>query len=623
VGDGDRATAPSRLQALTLFEWLCTAHPGRFQPGQLRTLQRRVREWRGQHGPDQDVVFDQTAVPGREAAVDFTDATDLGVTIAGQPFAYLWFAWVLSFSGWTYPELAPSESFEALVSGLQGALWTLGAAPRVVRHDSLSAATHELRRSGGRHLNARFRAVLDHYGLQSSRTKPGQPHENGVAEQSHHRTKTSVDQALLLRGHRDFVDETAYVTFVRDVIERKRNVPALPRLTEERRHLRPLPCSAIPSYTTFTCQVRRWSTIHIGGRTYSVPSRLIGHTLEVRQHPAVVEVRYRDQLVERMPRLRGREHHIDYRHIIGALVRKPGAFARYRYREELFPTLTFRRAYDALVTTHGERADIEYLRILQLAATSGQTRVATTLERVLRDQQPVRLRCHPSRRHATDADDSAAGPASPGTWPCTTPFSLEAPDDRGSDHRSRDDAPHRVWLDRRGAGVGPPLCAGRPAGRLARRARAPRSRSRRTSPTPHCALPSSRALAAWETFDTLDASRLLHTLVQQLRELATGACLETATNVLAFGLPGVGKSHALCAVAHALVDAGHRVLFMPAYALVQELLAAKRALELPRVLRKLDLFEVILVDDLGYVQQSPRKPKSSSHSWRNATSAGP
>jgi DNA replication protein DnaC len=108
-----------------------------------------------------------------------------------------------------------------------------------------------------------------------------------------------------------------------------------------------------------------------------------------------------------------------------------------------------------------------------------------------------------------------------------------------------------------------------------------------------------------KTFETLDAGRLPLALVQQLRQLATGAYLETATNVLAFGLPGVGKSHALCAVAHALIDAGHRVLFTPAYALVQELLAAKRALELPRALRKLDLFEAILIDDLGYVQQSP------------------
>ena len=108
-----------------------------------------------------------------------------------------------------------------------------------------------------------------------------------------------------------------------------------------------------------------------------------------------------------------------------------------------------------------------------------------------------------------------------------------------------------------------------------------------------------------KTFATLDTGRLPGPVVQQLETLATGAFLETATNVLAFGLPGVGKSHALSAVGHALVEAGHSVLCAPAYALVQELLGAKRDLDLPRALRKLDLFEAILLDDLGYVQQSP------------------
>ena len=108
-----------------------------------------------------------------------------------------------------------------------------------------------------------------------------------------------------------------------------------------------------------------------------------------------------------------------------------------------------------------------------------------------------------------------------------------------------------------------------------------------------------------KTFATLDTGRFPAPVAQQLETLATGAFLETATNVLAFGLPGVGKSHALSAVGHALVEAGHSVLCAPAYALVQELLGAKRDLDLPRALRKLDLFEVILLDDLGYVQQSP------------------
>ena len=278
------------------------------------------------------MYFEQVPVPGREAAFDFTDLSDLGVTLRGVAFPHLLFEWVLSYSRWTYVGLALSETFEALVSGLQGALWTLGAVPAVLRHDNLSAATHELRRSGGRQLTARFRQVLDHYGLRSSRIQPGKPHENGVAEQAHFRTATAIEQALLLRGERDFVDEAAYLRFVRAVVDEERNAPAAARLAEERPYLRPLPSARVPEYTTFQCRVRKWSTVRVGGRVYSVPSRLIGHMVEARQHPSTVEVLYGGRVLCTMPRLRGgAEHRIDYRHIIGSLVRKPGAFARYRF----------------------------------------------------------------------------------------------------------------------------------------------------------------------------------------------------------------------------------------------------------------------------------------------------
>ena len=129
------------------------------------------------------MYFEQVAVPGREAAFDFTDASSLGVTIRGEAFRHLLFEWVLSYSRWTYVSLALSETFEALVAGLQGALWTLGAVPAVLRHDNLSAATHELKRSGGRQLTVRFQAVLDHYGLRSSRIQPGKPHEKSIVSQ--------------------------------------------------------------------------------------------------------------------------------------------------------------------------------------------------------------------------------------------------------------------------------------------------------------------------------------------------------------------------------------------------------------------------------------------------------
>ena len=171
------------------------------------------------------------------------------------------------------------------------------------------------------------------------------------------------------------------------------------------------PSTAIPSYTIYLPVVRRWSTIRVAHRTYSVPARLMGHTVEARVHADLVEVRYRGQLVQTMPRLRGEdEHRVDYRHVIGWLVRKPGAFARYRYREDLFPSVTFRRAFDALQTTHGERADVEYLRILQLAALHGEARVTDALRAVLDAGRFDYVRRAAARRTA-HADDSDPPPA--------------------------------------------------------------------------------------------------------------------------------------------------------------------------------------------------------------------
>jgi DNA replication protein DnaC len=107
-----------------------------------------------------------------------------------------------------------------------------------------------------------------------------------------------------------------------------------------------------------------------------------------------------------------------------------------------------------------------------------------------------------------------------------------------------------------------------------------------------------------KTFDTLNLTRLPRTLSRQLKELAAGDFIERSANVLAFGLPGVGKTHAVAALGDALVTKGHSVLFSKTFQLVQELLAAKRDLQLPRALRKLDAFQVLVLDDIGYVQQS-------------------
>ena len=378
------ADRKGNLQVKTIFAELEARYPGRFQPGQKRTLERRVRDWRAVSGPEKEVFFEQEHPPGREGALDFTRAHQLGVRIAGELLVHLLFVFRLSCSSWTWVQVAFGETYEALVEGLQGALWALGEVPEVVRHDNLSAATHELKRSGGRALTTRFRAVLEHYGLDSTRIRPGEAHENGVAEKGNDLVKQALEQALLLRGSRNFDSVVEYQAFIDEVVEQAINRPHASRLAAERPYLKPLPAAAVASYTTYRPKVRRWSTLRLGTRSYSVPSRLIGHQVEVRQYANHLEVYYRDRRVETMPRLRGSQTcRIDYRHVIWSMVKKPGAFARYRYREELFPSLSFRRAYDALRRWRGERADVEYVRILHLAASTFESEVEQALNLLL------------------------------------------------------------------------------------------------------------------------------------------------------------------------------------------------------------------------------------------------
>ena len=202
------------------------------------------------------------------------------------------------------------------------------------------------------------------------------------------RLKDALNQALLLRGSRDFDTTEAYVQFLGQVVAR-RNRLVQGKLERERPHLRPLPPAPVPQYHSYRARVRKWSTVQAAGHTYSVPSRLIGQEVQLRVYADEVEVYYKDQLVERMERVRGEgEARVNYRHIVGSLVRKPGAFARYRFREHLFPTATFRLAYDALRQWRGERADVEYVRILHLSATTMEATVDDALALLLEMGQP-------------------------------------------------------------------------------------------------------------------------------------------------------------------------------------------------------------------------------------------
>ena len=212
------------------------------------------------------MYFPQEHPPGREAQIDFTHCGELKVTIVGQPYRHLLFQLILSHSGWRYAEVAAGETFLALQQGLQNALWTLGGVPQVVRSDNTSAATHEVKRSRGRALNDNYAGLLDHYGLRSTRINRGQSHENGVAEQAHYRLKDAIDQALILRGSRDFDTADDYAGFVRQMVER-RNRLVEGKLEQETLCLGSLPPAPVPEYVNYQARVRKWSTIPYSRRT--------------------------------------------------------------------------------------------------------------------------------------------------------------------------------------------------------------------------------------------------------------------------------------------------------------------------------------------------------------------
>lgn len=374
----------SGLEAKTLFADLQQRFPGRFADGQLRTLQRQVKSWRAQSGPAKEVFFAQRHHPGQLAASDFTHCTELGVTINGSPFEHLLYHFVLTYSNWETVTVCFSESLESLSEGLQNALWELGGVPQVHRTDRLTAAVQP-GVEGPESFKQRYQALLNHYGLQGQAINAGKGNENGDAEQSHHRLKRAVDQALMMRGSRDFTSRDSYVAFLREQYGQK-NAGRAARFAEEVALLRPLPRQRLEACKRLRVRVETGSIINVQNNVYSVASRLIGEWVEARLYAERVEVWYAQKLQERLPRLRGRgKHRIDYRHVIDWLVRKPGAFADYRYRAELFPSSHFRMAYDVLRRQQPARADKEYLRILHLAARESETGVEAALVELLNE----------------------------------------------------------------------------------------------------------------------------------------------------------------------------------------------------------------------------------------------
>lgn len=407
------------LEAKTLLEYLIGLRPEKYEEGHLRTLQRRIRVWRAMRGPDKEVMFPQEHRPGEAMQTDFTWATELGITIQGRPFPHMLCHPVLPYSNWEWATICRSESLLALRSGTQAAVFRLGRRPEWHQTDNSTAATHKPGTGEGdgedRKFNEEYLALMRHLGMKPRTITVGKKNQNGDVEALNGAFKRRLAQHLLMRGSRDFESEESYRSWLEAVLE-KANARRSKKLSEELAVMKVLEVSRLPEYREITVGVKGPSTIRVKKNGYSVPSRLIGEDVQVRVYDDHLEVFYRGELQLTVPRLVGDgKHYINYRHVIWSLVQKPGAFRDYKYREDMFPTLVFRQAYDRLVDQLGERrADIDYLRILHLAGSTMESDVEEALKLLLEEKQVPTL----------DQVKALAAPAKPSV-PALAPLQVD------------------------------------------------------------------------------------------------------------------------------------------------------------------------------------------------------
>ena len=387
------------IEAKTIFDWLSREYPGEYETGQLRSLQRRVKRWRAEHGPESEIFFDQIHHPGEMCASDFCNGNRLKITINRVPFEHLLYHLVATYSNWEYVRVCHSETFEALSEGLSNGLRALGGTPRFHRTDRLGCAINNASNKGAS--LSRYEGLLDYYLIKALPTNPASPNENGDVESAHNHFLRCVQQELILRGSNDFDSREDYERFLAALVER-RNLSRAKKIEEEQQNLNPLPAKDYNSPAILQVRVTRGSTVNIRGNTYSVPSRLIGFEIKAKLYENYIELWYGDKMLERLERLRGKQQaSINYRHIIHWLIRKPGAFRNYKYHAQLFPTNTFRMAYDWLLEHSSQNSTKIYLRILELAATESEVRVEEALDRAFEEDGEISIEI--IERYLTDS----------------------------------------------------------------------------------------------------------------------------------------------------------------------------------------------------------------------------
>ena len=362
------------LSATTLFEDLQERHPGAYSNARKRTFQRRVKAWKALYGPDKEVMFRQQQEAGRLGLSDFTELKDTVITIGGEPLDHRLYHFRLPFSGWSHVKVVlGGESYPALAEGLQEALWRLGGAPREHRTDSLSAAYKNLSADEQKDLTERYEGLCGHYGMRPTRNNRGASHENGAVESPHGHLKRRIAQALLLRGSSEFDSLEAYRTWLDEQV-RRFNRRCAEALAIERSALQGLPARRTTDFTEQVVSVTTASTIEVKRVLYTVPARLVGERLRLHIFDERIEGYVGAAHAVTLPRVypvchERRARCIDYRHLIGQLVRKPQAFRYSQLRDDLLPNATYRRIWIEIDTRLEARAACKRIvGILALAA---------------------------------------------------------------------------------------------------------------------------------------------------------------------------------------------------------------------------------------------------------------
>lgn len=376
-----------RLQPTTLYEYLQERYPGKY-PQVLRTLQRRVREWKALQGEAPEVMFELRHEPAMMGLSDFTELKQVEIIIAGTPYEHLLYHYRLAYSGWQYAQIIEGgESFIGLSQGLQNALFASGGAPKQHRTDSLSAAYRNHGGKGAKRVTQLYEHLCEHYRLQPTRNNTGIAHENGAIESPHGHLKNRLRQGLYLRGSFEFGTVQEYQAFINGTVA-KLNERCEHKFKQEQPYLQPLPKYRVADYEVVTVRVSRRSTIDIRCVLYTVPSRLMGQKLQLHlYHNGIVGYLGQQRVVE-LPRIRvkakekRRGRCINYCHVVEGLRRKPRAFLYCTWRDELLPNELYRQLWQQMEQDFAlDAAAVLMVEALYIAATqNSEAAVAEYLE---------------------------------------------------------------------------------------------------------------------------------------------------------------------------------------------------------------------------------------------------